>query len=758
MAYSLSQTTQQSGLQYSPSISGGGSSIASPTVQINPTPVDSFANDIDALLGSTLKASKAYFDLSDDATKRVAIDHTIQYEEKKSSIMSDNNLSIMEKKQQLGSLVSDLNSSVADTLLRNERSKEIYDDTFNNKVKVDYAKQMAILDDQQNKIDLNTNLQEFDRYMSNGAKYATMEQAKTILASNLKQQTISEYDIEKSFLNYKSEYANNIRLQDNTMFNKLYSNREAYLKEFVPEFDSLSDASKGIALQGYEKVKNLVQKDLRESSTEFANQLLTTAIESKNIGTLENLTNQLKNNKDNLDSSTYMHTLNTLVSMKTGIAKEANTQVEHNLKSFIANTEDKLKSTDVNILASILSKDDGKGNIVNNDDAFKISANAIKVAYKDDPNTMDMKLRHLEEDYNNAIKLYYTVQNTDTSKPNPYGVDDRIGKAINNKREQDILLSLKNRDTNTASDLISTQNSIPDAIKNSIKQGLSSKRPEDVVNAVNMVNMLSTNGKTRSMLYSDEDIKYPLAVATSALEKNPNLTDADIEAISKISSKQIDSAGNYNKARYIVNNLKISSSEPEYLKLVDEANYFISLGHNDNEVKDLVNTVKKANIYNVGSNNTVMYAPKWATNDVIENISSMIREDKDILKYNPSMSKEQFTFSTDDTSNNILLQVGIGKDKRTLAIFDENSYKTLLDKYNAPARNVKIAEEQYRIDYMKAERNYNMYITNGNKDKANQWKKEMDRLNDSIMKINPTFQRKLEDSNLGRLFTLEQSK
>ena len=155
MAYSLSQTTQQSGLQYSPSISGGGSSVASPTVQINPTPVDSFANDIDALLGSTLKASKAYFDLSDDATKMIAVDHLVRYKEGSTQIDGDTSLTPEQKKVKLGELNASLNGEVADKIMNNDRAREIYDSTYSNHARLLYANSMANLDNEIHKRDVN---------------------------------------------------------------------------------------------------------------------------------------------------------------------------------------------------------------------------------------------------------------------------------------------------------------------------------------------------------------------------------------------------------------------------------------------------------------------------------------------------------------------------------------------------------------------------------------------------------------------------
>ena len=168
MAYSLSQTTQQSGLQYSPSISGGGSSIASPTVQINPTPVDSFANDIDALLGSTLKASKAYFDLSDDATKMIAADHLVRYKEGSMQIDGDTSLTPEQKKVKLGELNASLNGEIADKIMNNDRAKIIYDTTYSNNARVMYAQQMAQLDGEIEKRDIKTGLDKIQTMASTG--------------------------------------------------------------------------------------------------------------------------------------------------------------------------------------------------------------------------------------------------------------------------------------------------------------------------------------------------------------------------------------------------------------------------------------------------------------------------------------------------------------------------------------------------------------------------------------------------------------
>ena len=129
MAESLAKTTQDSRQLYNTSMGD------TQTVSLGYAPrvadtSSSFSNDIDKLMGSTEKAAKTYYMLSDDASKIVATDHLVRYKEESIKITQDNSLSPEDKKAKLGELNGILNSEVADKIGNNDRAREIYDSVY----------------------------------------------------------------------------------------------------------------------------------------------------------------------------------------------------------------------------------------------------------------------------------------------------------------------------------------------------------------------------------------------------------------------------------------------------------------------------------------------------------------------------------------------------------------------------------------------------------------------------------------------------
>lgn len=251
MAESLAKTTQDSRQLYNTSMGD------TQTVSLGYAPrvadtSSSFSNDIDKLMGSTEKAAKTYYMLSDDASKIVATDHLVRYKEESIKITQDNSLSPEDKKAKLGELNGILNSEVADKIGDNDRAREIYDSVYSNNVRPLYADQMTDIDNTIYKRDMTILKDEVVRQSQAGVPL-------NVIFDNPATQTL----INKNFMtkfDITTEYLKGVKNQVENDYNQATLNGENFVQNKFMQKDS-----RGISRYNPEALKQFVVNKLNGS-------------------------------------------------------------------------------------------------------------------------------------------------------------------------------------------------------------------------------------------------------------------------------------------------------------------------------------------------------------------------------------------------------------------------------------------------------------------------------------------------------------
>ena len=333
---SISKTTELSQRQYSQSISDtrGIEIYNSPSV----AKTQDFGQDIDKLIGSLTKGAVAMYQLSDDAMRRVAIDHMVQYEEQKASVLSNTELDFDGKKAELAGIISRLNESVADKIGDSDRNRQIYDDVFTNKVRPDFANTVAKIDIEQNRFLLDKNRE----YLSTAVAYApylTLEEAKAIVQSNISQGDMSETELEMSLVEAKSKALVNLySTNKEALFNKDGTFRKETLVKYFSdytkdgeldfEFTTENETIKSVIAGTEDKLIDMFVKEAYNAQVKYSREYSDEAykymtLNSDNLQALETGYKNLLANSNNLDGGTFYTLANAFASNIKALRRES---------------------------------------------------------------------------------------------------------------------------------------------------------------------------------------------------------------------------------------------------------------------------------------------------------------------------------------------------------------------------------------------------------------------------------------------------
>jgi hypothetical protein len=139
----LANLSQQ---QYSPQISGE-AGMNTP-VQVSSNKAESLVTDISKLVGGIEQFAKVKYDLSNEATKQMAIDHKLSFIETKNSIMSipEQELSLEDKQKYISEATGNFQKLSAEHIKDDSNAQQIYDEVFTNGIRETYSNTMARLD------------------------------------------------------------------------------------------------------------------------------------------------------------------------------------------------------------------------------------------------------------------------------------------------------------------------------------------------------------------------------------------------------------------------------------------------------------------------------------------------------------------------------------------------------------------------------------------------------------------------------------
>lgn len=153
---SISELTNLSQRTTAPSINSGVASmgLAQPQNRAQTGDLDKLATDISKIVTGIEQYSQKKYDLSVDATKRMAIDHKISYIEEKNKILSNLDLSPEDRKSQLTGLVGKFQTLSAPHISDSDELKNVYDDSFTNYMRVDFSESMGKLDIEEYKTEM----------------------------------------------------------------------------------------------------------------------------------------------------------------------------------------------------------------------------------------------------------------------------------------------------------------------------------------------------------------------------------------------------------------------------------------------------------------------------------------------------------------------------------------------------------------------------------------------------------------------------
>jgi len=160
---SISELTNLSQTSMQPTLSGGSAMPQSNIGMVNPQQtmlvnekgIDQLATDISKLVTGIEAYGQKKYDLSVDATKRMAIDHKISYIEQKNKILSNLDLSPEDRKSQLTGLVGKFQTLSAPHIADDDELKSVYDDSFTNYMRVDFSESMGKLDIEEYKTEMS---------------------------------------------------------------------------------------------------------------------------------------------------------------------------------------------------------------------------------------------------------------------------------------------------------------------------------------------------------------------------------------------------------------------------------------------------------------------------------------------------------------------------------------------------------------------------------------------------------------------------
>lgn len=152
------------------------------------------ATDVSKIVSGINNFAKVQYDLSEKATKRMAIDHKLGFVEASNAILGEKSLSEEDKKKYITEAVGNYADLSAKYLEDNQNLKDIYDDTFTNQIRETYSRTMLTLDNAIYQRDIGIEKNEVARVAS-GGNTVTLEDIKSVGETLLKDGIYTESDM-----------------------------------------------------------------------------------------------------------------------------------------------------------------------------------------------------------------------------------------------------------------------------------------------------------------------------------------------------------------------------------------------------------------------------------------------------------------------------------------------------------------------------------------------------------------------------------
>lgn len=212
--------------------------------------------DVEKLMTSVENFAKVKYKLSEDAMQTVATDHLVQYEVYKNEVLSDQTMNPRDKNKLILQKVTELNDSVKEQLDGDEISSRVYNETFYNKAKIDYAQTGYKLEKEAYDDDLKIQDNTFKDAVRT-TPYLTKSSLLKLQDNNIKEGKYAVSDVEAYIIDNKVNVMSEMYDMDRASIYKNgilnAANIEKYIGDYVTVKDNQIEFKKGIS--GYEQMK-----------------------------------------------------------------------------------------------------------------------------------------------------------------------------------------------------------------------------------------------------------------------------------------------------------------------------------------------------------------------------------------------------------------------------------------------------------------------------------------------------------------------
>lgn len=539
---------QRSGRQYGFTGTLQGQELSRNIIRMRDTAskTNGLTKDLNKIISNGYKIIDNEMQLSNDATKRVAIDHRLSYLEESDAIMSDGNTTEDEKEAQLAYAFQSKIDSVSDKMKNDKDFEKIYTNNFIDKVRVSFSDSMGKLSISRFNKSLKVESNEAERQLSVDPVNSSVQSLKESMAHNLKANKTTPENLMNSLMKAKSNYLNNQAITDS---NKVFSGDKVNNKTIANMYKDFVKLDKDGKLI-YDTKNYPVQSQQIKDEIVKLNQAKTKAIQTTTTAYVNDSFDSIT--KDPSESNLKKVRAETITNGDiNGIGRKRVVSVIDSMlgknKTNNLKEQKQIMNDSISNVKSILSiptnstveETNKRMKLINSDDfknLYSKTIEMVKEVYKDRPNERDSVMRGLNDSLNasnTAISEVDRFNIFDVKNGKQYtGYNSKAKKIIDNSLSETLVHTLdiykhpnnvfeQQHALDKIGNTISSIGSIPKDFINSINMDIGSGNSKDLLEQMNLLNSIGNNDHNVKSLIS-KNFKLSAIMEATSMYTNAN--------------------------------------------------------------------------------------------------------------------------------------------------------------------------------------------------------------------------------------------
>ena len=496
---SLSQTAYQPSMQGENQMQGliQGQSRSQQSIDLG----GRMALDVSKIVAGIKDFGKTQYDLSVEATKRMAIDHTRSLSEEITSIESNANLSFDERRELIGNATNKLYQASGSKIAEDKMLQQEYDDIFTANARKIITSSLSTIDKNENQYNLGKEIEYAEETLKSAPESITMSNLETLLSSNLKQRTITRGKLEDMLLNTKlNVFKNKYNANPDSFFVDGDFNGEI-ASEIFSDFTTEGSVAKEAINSAISDIKDNYTK-LQASRQKQTDDNFQLAIKESFLKdtSLSNINNLLKTviETDSVSSDTRVTLKTMLTTASKGITGDLDKKQKKETESAIKNiinsmTIDTNSGTTMNSQAfHLLQTSDGEKIIEN-------TRETIKNLHKDYPETQKLELENFDKvvRYNKILAQEISQGKNFKKISEHYDSATKTFLIKDASREVDSFFSkeqVDSKDIEEVSGSLQILNKVPTELTDSITDIVASNNTKGFIDMYNKLSLITSSG------------------------------------------------------------------------------------------------------------------------------------------------------------------------------------------------------------------------------------------------------------------------